>query len=245
MRAEKVEGGITVKLRFVITGLVVLVSIFSAQADLILWDINELSGTANDGTLADFSALGITEDLTGATVTQVNASTNGVMSGGGITLSYTNGFAHSITSYTNVNNNVLRDYVYLQDGGAAGPVTMQISGLNALLSANTTYSFYLIGSGERNEFEQGAEFTFNSVTLTTTSQGTLSDSVAKFSFTTGSVVGDTLEFNWDRVGSNTWSGFNGFAIAAVPEPATIGLFTIFGLGLFASRRSFLKKQDEK
>lgn len=219
---------------------VVVLCFLTAQASVILWDINEVSGTANDGSVSNFIALGVTEDLAGATVSQVTASTNSTMTDGTISLTYLSGAAQSATSYVNLNS-VLADYLYLQDGSNGGPVSMQISGLSGVLLANTTYSFYLIGAGDNTN--QGAQFTFGGDTKTTTSAATAPEAAVAFSFVTGATVSDTLDFTWERDGSNTYSGLNGFAIAAVPEPASMGLFGLAGFGIYLARRNALRNKN--
>ena len=227
------------KLKWMTIG-VVLAGVLSSQALPVLWDFNETSGGANDGTVADFVELGVTEDLTGATVSQITASTNAAMTDGTISLSYLSGMAQSATSYLK-SNVVLADYLYLQDGANGAPVEFRISGLASVLLANTTYSLYLIGAGDNTD--QGSQFTFNTVTKSTISAATAPEAVAKFSFVTGAVAPDTLDFTWERIGSNTWGGFNGLAIAAVPEPATIALFGISSVFIFLARRNFRKGDD--
>lgn len=221
------------KAKLIITGIALTGALVS-QADTILWDINYDVNPANQATNSDFTALGITEDLTGATVSQVIASTNSTMSDGTISLSYISGLAFNAFGDTG-SNPVLGDYLYLQDGEEAGPVTMQISGLNGVLVENTTYALYLIGAGNGTDPDQGALFTFDSISKSTTSAGTDPEATARFTFT--ATAADTLDFTWERLGvSNTYSGFNGFAIVAVPEPATIGLVGISGGFLMLYRR---------
>lgn len=229
--------------KWIIVGML-FAGLVSSQAEVILWDLNLVSGTGNDGTVADFIELGVTEDLSGAAVTQVLASASNTMTAGSISLSYDGAVAQDVNSYTE-DNGVLADYIYLANGLNGGPVNMQISGLSSVLSANTTYSFYFIGAGDNTN--QGAQVTFDGDTLTTDSNPSnpITERVAKFSFTTASTVSDTLDFTWERIGDNDYSGFNGFAIAAVPEPTTIGLIGAFGFVLIISRRvvAFLKKPE--
>lgn len=216
------------------TVVVVLAGILSAQADPILWDFNFDDRASGLGTVSNFIDLGVSEDLTGATVSQINGLTNSTMTDGVISLSYVSGFAFGVTGEHSTNS-VLTDYLYIQAGEqGAGPVIFQISGLNAVLAGDTTYSFYLIGAG--NAADQGSQFVFNGVTNFTTSAATDLEAAVKFSFTTDSIVADTLDFTWSRIESNTWSALNGFAIAAIPEPATFGLMAAFGVILILARR---------
>ncbi|QHI69729.1 PEP-CTERM sorting domain-containing protein [Tichowtungia aerotolerans] len=232
------------KLKWIIASIV-LTGALCARADVILWDLNYDENAIYMATVDDFVALGVAGNLSGAAVSQVVASSTNSMSDGTITLSYSAGLAQSVSGpdgiVTNVDNGVLCDYLYLAAGGNEGPVTMQIAGLSSSLLSDTQYYLYLIGAGDNTN--QGTSFTFDSATLDTVSgTGTPSDAVATFTFTTGSTVNDTLEFTWDRIGSNDYSGFNGFAIVAVPEPATIGLVGISGVLLFwGHRRSSAKK----
>lgn len=219
---------------------IVLTGFFVATADSVLWDINYDVNPTNQAAVSDFTALGVSEDLTGASVSQVIASTNSTMTDGTVSLSYLTGIAYSAFGGTD-DNAVLADYLYLQDGAEAGPVTLQISGLSGLLDGNTTYALYLIGAG--NNTDQGASFTFDSITKSTTSAATDPDAAVRFTFTTAATAADTLDFTWERIGSNTYSGFNGFAIAAVPEPATIGLIGVSGLFLIINRRARLRQKE--
>ncbi|HKL20832.1 MAG TPA: hypothetical protein VJ904_03450, partial [Tichowtungia sp.] len=193
------------KLKWIVVGMVAA-GFLCAQANPVLLDLNEETGTGNDGSVTDFTDLGITGDLAGASVSQILASTNSSMTDGTITLSYLSGAAQGLTSYT-TNNGVLVDYLYIADGGNAGPVTMQMSGLSSLLSSDTEYYLYLIGAGDNTD--QGSTFTFDSTTRQTTSgTETLSDTVAQFTFTTAATVADTLDFTWERTDDNTYGTLN-------------------------------------
>lgn len=226
------------KLKLNIVCIILALTTLGVQADAFLWDLGISTNSANNGTIADFTALGVTEDLTGATVSQILASTNSAMTDGTITLSYLSGVAQNSNAYIEPNG-VLVDYLYLQDGDAAGPVNMQISGLSSALQPNTTYGFYLIGLGDAAD--QTAVFTYGGTPLTTTS----ADPAVRFSFVTdASVSDDTLAFTWAREGANTYSGFNGFAIAAVPEPATAGLFGLFAIAMYVLRKNTIRKKQE-
>lgn len=210
----------------------------TASQAAILWDLNTNDeNPRGQGAVSNFTALGVTEDLTGSGVSNVIASASGTMTTGAVSLAYQSGTAQDVGDRSLEPdpsiNPVLFDYLYLAIGG---PVTFQISGLSSELLANTEYSFYLIGLGDAAD--QTAMFTFGSTTLTTTS----ADPAAKFTFTTGVTVDDTLDFTWAREGANTYSGFNGFAIAAVPEPATIGLYALFGATLFMLRKSRIRRK---
>ena len=222
------------KLKWIIAGIV-LGGALSSLADALLFDFNQISGTANDGSVADFLALGVTEDLTGAQLLQVTASTDSDMTFGGFTLSYLSGIAQSVNSYTPQDNGVLADYLYLEDGSNGGPVDMRLLGLGGFLATNTTYSLYMISAGDVPG--QGSDFIFNGVT------NIASGAVAKFSFSTGAAVTNSLDFTWSRNGSSTYGAFNGIAIAAVPEPSTIGLFGICGVALFMWRRNMASKKS--
>ncbi len=190
----------------------------------ILIDINR-TGQGNTATAAEFVAAGVTEDLTGASVVGINvpSTTGNAFSGGGLTFSFSSPFTASYdvgllgSDSFRSNNSLLDSYVYLNAGGPGpGPANVTVSGLSAKLEPNTSYRLYLFGSAGRNA-NQNSEFTFplTGVTQTTHVPGTLSDAVVASSFTTGSIVSNTLTFKWSRVGTNTYAAFNGLAITTI------------------------------
>lgn len=216
--------------RLLIT-VIALAAATAAQAG-ILWDIHSNGDNSqnNDATLADFTDAGVTENISGETVEIVMADV--LMDSMGVTLTAEIG----VNSYGSPNppNALLQDYIYMRDV----PVNnMMISGLAAVLAPKTEYSFYLWGVGDNPP--QNAVFTFNGVTKATSEEGGSSSPAAvhgvKFNFTTDPVVGDTLDFVWEK-GPARWSAINGLAIVPVPEPGTMALFGVFGLALIARRR---------
>jgi hypothetical protein len=225
------------KLKSILAGVIFAGGLVT-QAEAILWDLNYDVNPANQATVADFAALGITEDLTGATVSQVIASSFLPMTDGTITLSYLSGSAFGTSDLGPSLNLAVKDYIYKTD---EGPIQMLISGLS--LAADTTYNLYLIGAGDSPS--QGAAFTFNGTTQNTISGTTDPATMTQFTFTTDSSPSDTLLFAWDNVDSNGISALNGFAIAAVPEPATIGLFGLVGFMLFLHHRSVVRKDNDE
>jgi hypothetical protein len=60
-----------------------------------------------------------------------------------------------------------------------------------------------------------------------------------YEFTTGADVTDyTLDFTYSN-NTSAYAGWNGLALVAIPEPATLGLITAFGGGLLFIRRRFM------
>jgi hypothetical protein len=211
-----------------------MLTALAVQANPILWDLNNDTNPNGQGTVDNFIALGVTEDLTDAIVSEVIASPNSAMTDGTITLSYLNGIAHGVADEAPTTG-VLYDYLYLEVEGQDGPVTNQISGLSSVLEPNQTYSFYLIGAGKTAD--QGTQFTFDNIIKTTTSGATPAETTVKYSFTTGTTVSDTLDFTWERKDDNTYAALNGFAIVAIPEPATMSLIALFGMSLLIFQKS--------
>lgn len=228
------------KLKLIIPAVVLAGAIVS-QAQTVLWDLNADGNPINQATVDAFTGLGINEDLTGASVSQVIASSTNSMTDGTVSLSYITGNGNGVSDLGASPNAVVRDYIY---GADAGPVEMQISGLSTLLTGNTTYALYLVGAG--NADGQGTSFTFGGNTLNSTSIGVVADpslAAVRFEFTTDPVAADTLNFTWDQLSPvNTYSALNGFAIAAVPEPSTFGLIGICSAALFLSRRAIRRQR---
>lgn len=208
----------------------------------ILWDITVDSDYSTNADVADFTAAGVSEDLTGASVSTVLGAVSGTMTAdNGVTLSFADGESAKGT-YANENEMtgagaaLICDYINTKNNG---PLTMTIGGLSSQLEADTTYSFYLWGIGDSED--QNSTFTFGGTEITVGSadpdNADASDYMAEFTFTTESTVSDTLEFIWDD--SNERSALNGFAIVAVPEPATFGLFAAVGGAVLFIRRRFM------
>lgn len=204
-----------------------------AGASSVLWDIVAADNPASTpASAADFKAAGVKEDLDGAVVSHVNGELSGKMvSKEGVTLSYGDGeaaksvFANE-SAMSGAGSAVLRDYLVIRhQRGVAGPIHFRISGLRSKLNPYTEYSFYLWGIGD--EADQNAAFSFAGETVTVSGEDPCTNDgsqyMAKFSFTTGDVVSDTLDFIWTRDGSNERAGFNAFAIVEVERTAPRGL----------------------
>ncbi|MEI6891217.1 MAG: hypothetical protein V5783_03510 [Pontiella sp.] len=208
-----------------------------AQPANILWDFKGAAGGHNaDATLADFVAMGITEDLSESTVSAVAGGINHlgyeVISDGLITLTFLsprNPYSGSF-SYDQ-DNHLMADYLYKWRGASPHAEEIQLSGLSAVLTTNTTYSFYLFGAGDRAN--QSATFTFEGTPKVTSeahpASGLSSEVMVQFSFTTGETeVADTLNFIWDFTADNSYTIFNGFAIVVASEPSYGLLYGILG-----------------
>jgi hypothetical protein len=231
----------------------IMVAAFAAvsavSAAPILWDINSPSDVETvDSTVADFTAAGVTQDLTGATVQNVAGSQN--MSSGGTTVSLSSGASmygnNTVLTYNG--GTIVQEYLSVRDVDIdATPITVTIGGLATQLDANTDYNLYIWGIGDNSD--QEGTFIFNGERKSgaadihpTTGTTEASVFLNTFTFNTGGTVSDTLAFDWgvgDYVGSREYAGFNGFAIVAVPEPATFGLIGIVGGAMLLIRRRFM------
>lgn len=220
--------------------LAAIAAVGTASANPILWDIaptNNASQVA--ATVADFIAAGVTEDLTGATVANVNGAQ--IMTSGNITLSLNRGVAvhASGAEYTGEGSALIRDYMYIRDGTQA---TGTVSGLSLELDPSTAYSFYIWGKGDN--VDQYSTLTYDGTPIDISNADPFTTDadnfVAKYTFTTGTTVDDTLEFLWDNNNPSRYRAINGFAIAAVPEPATLGMVAVFGGGMLFIRRRLKK-----
>ena len=199
-----------------LTGIAVFMAVAAQAATTFLGDIN--GGSGPTATVADFTAMGVLEDLTGATVVGMNTS----VSGGGVSIASSNGYSGNYQQATG--NNLERDYVHIRKPGIASS-TLTISGLTATLDASTTYAFYLFGVGGANEF---STFDFGGDIKTTTAL----DPSVRYEFTTGATVADTLILDWTQGGTSKFAPMNGIAFVAIPEPSSAA--AIFGLvGAFA------------
>lgn len=225
-----------------------------AGAAPILWDLSSSDPANIDSVAADFTAAGVAEDITGASVLNVEGTTasgSTMTATNGVTLTLTDnkaqGLAVNSATMTGAGSSILKEYIYLRSGSnkSPGPIVMQIGGLGSQLDADTDYALYLWGIGDNAEEGalQNASFTFNGETQVVSSvdpdDQDASNYMAKFTFNTGSTVSETLDFTWARDGDNLYAGFNGFAIVAVPEPATLGMVAAFGGAVLFIRRRFM------
>lgn len=222
-----------------------------AYGENVLWDFQDAEGCfTKAAVLADFVALGVTEDLSGSTVSVVddydNAVNFDVITDGLITLTFLSPANPVSGSFSyNQSNGLMTDYLYKWRGASPNAEEMQLSGLSNVLTPNTPYSLYLFGGGD--SANQSATFSFNGETKVTSEAnpqaGLSSDVMAKFSFTTDEVTAaDTLNFTWDLTGSsNRYTAFNGFAIVAVPESSTAGFFCVSAIAFLVYRRCAKKR----
>lgn len=208
-------------------------ALHTAGAASVLWDIVATNNPCSSpASLADFKAAGVSEDLSRASVSHVHGKLKGKMvSKDGVTLSYGSReqskvlFANE-NSMAGAGSAVIRDYLMIRDvSDFAGPIHFRISGLRAKLNPHTEYSFYLWGTGD--ESCQNSSFTFAGETVTVSDADPCvadgSQYMAKFTFSTGADVSDTLDFVWSRSSSSERSGFNAFAIVEGERTAPLGL----------------------
>ncbi|MDF7799223.1 PEP-CTERM sorting domain-containing protein [Pontiellaceae bacterium B1224] len=224
--------------------LAAITAVSAASAAPILWDISSGAAANTNATVAEFTLAGVTEDLTGATVSHVLGSPNTTMTNAnGVTLGYLNGesavnMAVNATTMTGAGWPIIKEYLYHRD--RTTPLQMQIGGLSSQLDADTDYSLYIWAVGDN--VDQGSIITFDGTTIALPGADAddqpAANYAAKFSFNTGATVADTLDFDWEK-GTARWAGLNGFAIVeAIPEPATLGMVAVFGGGIFFIRRRF-------
>lgn len=152
-------------------------------------------------------------------------------------------------------NNMLNDYHYSKNGtasvsigglvdefGAANTLTSSLGGMAGntfTLQANQDYVLYLFGIGDTTG--QNTAFTFDGVTKTTSGDtaGAEDSHFVTYEFSTGAdLTGYTVDFTY--TGDTTiYGAWNGAAIVAIPEPATLGLLAAFGGGMLLIRRRFM------
>lgn len=148
-------------------------------------------------------------------------------------------------------NDMLNDYSYVNNGTASvsiggldtGVTTAatygDMGGNTFTLQANQDYKLYLFGVGDSDG--QDTVFTFDGVSKTTAGDlaGAEDSHYVTYEFTTGADVTDyTLDFTYSN-NNSAYAGWNGLALVAIPEPATLGLITAFGGGLLFIRRRFM------
>jgi hypothetical protein len=158
------------------------------------------------------------------------------------------GYFDNFTPY--VANSLQRDGVAAQ----AAPVSFTIGGLNNAL----TYDVYLYGVSVGSEdqgnpsiggpFPRATTFTIGSSSLSTNGLGATDGTSATGTFVSGqdyvlfsnvSPVSGAITGSFTRAnGAQQEGNFNGFQIAVVPEPGTIGVLAAVGLlGLTKRRRT--------
>lgn len=218
-----------------------------ASADALL--IDAYGGAPNPTTYSNWVSAGVTEDISdGAAGTiVVEGATYNI--DGGMTVTENVGKNNKYSS-SQFGNDMLDGYWYAASG------TVSLGGLNNELTstmegdmlgntfqiqANQDYKLYLFGVGA--DGTENATFTFNGESKTTASlaQGTGEDSrYVAFEFTTGADVSDyTLDFTFEVDQGSTNGAFNGLALVAIPEPATLGMVASFGIGVLFIRRRLM------
>lgn len=231
--------------------LLIITTLASASmvcAEPILFNIIDRRTVVN-ASVADFTAAGVTEDLSGATLSNVRGKAIGgesMFGSNGVSLTLEHdavGPYANASTMTGAGSNLLQNYIALRDNGISNTAT--IGGLSSELISNTDYILYLWGIGDKTK--QNSTFTYGSgapitVGVTDPTNESASTYMAKFTFKTGRVVADSLRFEWDRSRQSPYGGFNAFAIVkadrtSIPEPGIYALIAgVLALGSVMIRR---------
>jgi hypothetical protein len=177
----------------------------------ILWDIGRATDGANiPSTVADFVAAGVSEDLSGATVSNVEGAQNMVSGDITVDLSTYRGTYLPSGTYAGAGASLMKEYLW-----HTGSSEIVIGGLSRRLTPNTEYNVYVWGKGDG--LDQTATFSFEGTSSTTATNDVFTSDatnfLAKFSFTTDLTVADTLSIGWDR--NSEYTALNAFAIVAI------------------------------
>lgn len=193
-----------------------------------------------------------------APFTGVTPATGFIVTANGITLSLTNGAGF----YSGINGTdpfdpiaLFGDY-YLELGGGDDQGNFMLTGLDT----DQLYDIYIIapnGTGYGADNVYGADYILGNGTADSTTVRATGGVDGLF---TGWVEGRdfavfysakadiTGEFSgtFNRISGQPHTGIAGIQIVAIPEPATVGLFGIFGAGLFLAQRNlriFRRERD--
>ena len=240
------------KMKTTVSGLLALFAVSgicqTAQADALLIDVG---GAGTPDSTSPWVSAGVTEDLTGAVgaqisgsggVTQINNLTTDLTGNSGWNGGQTSGtlFTSTMLDDYMIGDNTIdaNGYVHVTLGGFDNTMTSTMTGLSGdfTLQANSQYKVYLFGSGDNTG--QNTKFTLGGVEKVTTAN-TLVENEHYVTYdisTPSSLSGYTIDFTFQNDNDGRFSGWNGAAIVAIPEPATMGLISIFGAGLLFARR---------
>lgn len=219
-----------------------------AGADALLIDGYR---NVNPSSYTNWVNAGVAEDIS-------NGAGGTINSGG--TVYNINGMTASVSgagswSGTFPANGMLNDYLSVNSGtasvsiggldtgvttdGYSTEIYGDMEGNTFTLQADQQYKLYLFGMGDADG--QDTTFTFDGVSKTTSSvlAGPEDSHYVTYEFTTGADVSDySLDFTFSN-NTAQYAAFNGLALVAIPEPATLGLITAFGGGLCIIRRRFM------
>ena len=209
MKMEKMK-------RILRIAVLMTVTASTQAATIFLGDVNGGSGVT--GTVTDFISAGVSEDLTGASVSAMTVDSTSKVSGGGITINFSNAFKNSWK--TDGTNNLLNDYFYLSPPTSSDNSVGTITGLDTILDADTDYFFYVFSQGDADQ-ESTIEY------LGDSQDATNSQPYLKFSISAAAVGIGTLDFYWEPVGGieggQVYGVINGFAFV---EDRTTGLIQV-------------------
>jgi hypothetical protein len=215
-----------------------------ASADAFLIDSYD---NADPASYTAWVNAGVTEDISDAAGGSLYRGT--VYNITGMTASHT-GYSGDFNGGV-PGNDMLNDYSYVNNstasvsiGGLDTGVTTTgayagLGGNSFTLQADQEYKLYLFGVGDTTG--QDTVFTFDGVSKTTAGDlaGAEDSHYVTYEFTTGAdVTGYTLDFTYSN-NTSAYAGWNGLALVAIPEPATMGLIGCFGGGLLFIRRRFM------
>jgi len=237
--------------RLTLGSFVFLVTATALHAQAVLVDINA-DGTARNATLADFeAAMGLTPgQLTGNPVTHFpnNEPGGGMFSQtvGGVTVEFT-AITNDADNWFGAgsDNNLLDDGLFLRTSNTSQSETGTLSGFD--IDPNTMYELFLF-AGRSQGHETEVLFNPSDPEDPTGGIATMLDppvvggdntlGTAKYEFTTGATPPGFLAFDWtaqQNVNGNQDAVFSGFALVnagRVPEPASVAIWALLGLGSF-------------
>ncbi|MGJ8653881.1 MAG: hypothetical protein ACSHX8_11450 [Opitutaceae bacterium] len=217
-----------------ILAITVITATSAVSAENILWDFGGRTNTESD--ISDFVAAGVTEDLTGSTVTNIKGATE--MSDGTVSVSFseTISCAHYPKVYDAEGSSLMNDYAYLIGPDDYSPVnaSFSISGLSSVLEPNKEYGFYIWGKGDK--VHQYSTLTFEGDTQTVNATldaryHSADNFYVKFKFSTDEVIVDRLSIDWKKAQTDDqYAAINGLAIVYIPE-ANISTLLVGALSL--------------